>query len=656
MPFAADMDTEIDKTGFKHMKTKALTKAVWLKWHVNDCTLGPNAPDPSGGITSKETLTMPDNSIFHSTPKKNDAIAKHLRNVSKNEKEQTVINAATQEDLFCSKNIFTQLDRLSVNEAQQAKFAFLRRIEEYKKKRDEEVAQFIAKEEAKWLKIEQQRMEQLAAEKIKMKETLTTNKNQESDKENTSDQTYLNSKQDPINTQANPDTAKLIEEQRRLEEIRQRNSRFEVIFKNREKFMILYNLFLEKISHEDLKSFRAGEMSNAKTANETFSNLMTKCKGDTITDEDVEKSDSFVKILENLCQKAEEVLEKQIELRQKKMVEEEEEKLIKAEKEKQDKENTAKKQTLNCYDLYDSVQKFTNEVEVKLKDFLLDDSLKKFRNDCQKAVNIPVNAISPLDANHLNDKLKRLVTLLQGQTVTVSEKRISAGTHPLGVLYSMYFLANKIVKQGEHVVSSKPESSFAIASVTIAIWLEFPEFGKLLLAQFYKVCPYLIPKYWDKMPDQTEEEYFKKLGFLYSGGEKEDIDKFLKRQGGVVRLYAAIILSPLKKSLSNKPHPLPLSEAWRWTAAFISLKPRAFISATLLLDMLDVTGNAMLAAYGNQYRKMLHFICKMYLPEIEKVTPKGNGGPVMRLKSFLEGIVQGKNIAPPKGLLASNFW
>lgn len=43
------------------------------------------------------------------------------------------------------------------------------------------------------------------------------------------------------------------------------------------------------------------------------------------------------------------------------------------------------------------------------------------------------------------DKLKKLSTLLQGQYVTVADKRVSASNHPLGVFYCMNLLAEKIV-------------------------------------------------------------------------------------------------------------------------------------------------------------------------------------------------------------------
>uniref|UniRef100_T1HX99 mRNA export factor GLE1 n=1 Tax=Rhodnius prolixus TaxID=13249 RepID=T1HX99_RHOPR len=344
----------------------------------------------------------------------------------------------------------------------------------------------------------------------------------------------------------------------------------------------------------------------------------------------------------------------------------------------------------NYLEKYEKVTKYLREIEQKLKPFISDESLRKYRSDCQKAVNLPVNAISPVSAAHLMDKLKKLSTLLQGQYVTVADKRVSASNHPLGVFYCMNLLAEKIVKQGEQVVSSKPHAAFAIAAVTVALWIEFPDFGKLLLAHFYRKCPYLIPAYWEKEEDQTEEEFYKKLGFIYSGGELEEANMFLKRQGGIVKLYSSIIVTDVKKSMQSHNHPMGLGECWRLLVAFVKLEPKAEISATVLYDILDITGDAMVKAYRIQFHKLLHVICKSYLPKIvektyievvnflvettclplhlglfvyvqsklkAKVTPDGmRGGPLSRLKTFLESIAEGKMLQPPKGLLPPNFW
>lgn len=64
-------------------------------------------------------------------------------------------------------------------------------------------------------------------------------------------------------------------------------------------------------------------------------------------------------------------------------------------------------------------------------------------------------------------------------------------------------------------MSSKPDAAFAIASVALALWGDFPDFGNLLVAAFYEACPYLIPIYWDKEEGMSDVEYYKYVYIFY---------------------------------------------------------------------------------------------------------------------------------------------
>ena len=70
---------------------------------------------------------------------------------------------------------------------------------------------------------------------------------------------------------------------------------------------------------------------------------------------------------------------------------------------------------------------------------------KKYKFDLQKAVNIPVNAISSTSGAHLRDKLTRLGSLLIGNPVEVDNKRIAATQHPGGMAFCKDLFAKKIV-------------------------------------------------------------------------------------------------------------------------------------------------------------------------------------------------------------------
>jgi nucleoporin GLE1 len=63
----------------------------------------------------------------------------------------------------------------------------------------------------------------------------------------------------------------------------------------------------------------------------------------------------------------------------------------------------------------------------------------------QKVVNTPVNAISPVSAHHLRDKLVRLLKLISGQLVELGCGEIIASAHPEGIAFCKNLLAKKFV-------------------------------------------------------------------------------------------------------------------------------------------------------------------------------------------------------------------
>lgn len=67
------------------------------------------------------------------------------------------------------------------------------------------------------------------------------------------------------------------------------------------------------------------------------------------------------------------------------------------------------------------------------------DSMKKFRFECQKGINIPVNAISGLSREHLVDKYEKLYRLLDGKPP------VQANKHPEGIAFCKLTLAKKFV-------------------------------------------------------------------------------------------------------------------------------------------------------------------------------------------------------------------
>ncbi|ELU04060.1 hypothetical protein CAPTEDRAFT_225594 [Capitella teleta] len=300
---------------------------------------------------------------------------------------------------------------------------------------------------------------------------------------------------------------------------------------------------------------------------------------------------------------------------------------------------------------YLQLQKEMEAVEQSFVDLVKNPQLKNVRFDLQKGVNVPVNAVSGVSGPHLRDKLNKICTLLSGHPVDIGSKRITAQDHAGGVAYCKQLFAKKIVKQGDEQVSSKSEAAFPFAAVAAGVWAQYPDVGNMLLAFFHRKCPYTVPYYPSKKDQQTSEEYWTSLGYRYVDGELEKQDKFLKRMTGLIRLFAAIFVSPTPK---GQAHPHGMNHAWQWLTRVINISPRPDITATMLLEFLQVTGHSFLKCYGKQFAKLVQFIITDYLPEIRKVT-QGAGGPVSRLEIFLEGIIKNGRVDPPEGLISHGF-
>jgi hypothetical protein len=80
--------------------------------------------------------------------------------------------------------------------------------------------------------------------------------------------------------------------------------------------------------------------------------------------------------------------------------------------------------------LYISLQQYLNNVEVSYKNFKENNSLKDWRFECQKEVNICVNALSAGTADHLKDKLFRMSRIISGQHTEFGHGQVLASSHP----------------------------------------------------------------------------------------------------------------------------------------------------------------------------------------------------------------------------------
>lgn len=291
------------------------------------------------------------------------------------------------------------------------------------------------------------------------------------------------------------------------------------------------------------------------------------------------------------------------------------------------------------FEFYTKINTFYQEKVERVKVLQSDESMKKYRFDCQKNINIPVNAISAVSQQHIQDKFDKLFKFVTTQPA-------------LGRDYCILLMAKKFVGQGETTISSNPQAAFPVASVIVSLWKNIPEFGQLFLAYVFKECPFLVPYFIPQKKGQSIEEYSKVLGYRITDGQIETQEMYLKRQTGVARLYAAVMITNGRQQ-DGLSHPYGIDHAWRWLTNFIALDPLPDICATLIIEVLQIVGSDLWATYGKQFVKLLIYIQQYYFPKLSAVD---EGGPKARFELLLNKFIREGQIQKPQGMLPPGFW
>ena len=90
---------------------------------------------------------------------------------------------------------------------------------------------------------------------------------------------------------------------------------------------------------------------------------------------------------------------------------------------------------------------------------------------------------------------QRLTDVLQRLSATIEARKGGdpAVSYTAKLLNDPALAAKKLAKQGEEVVSSDPKSAFPAATLALALWDRYPDFGPLLLGYMFECCPFLVP-------------------------------------------------------------------------------------------------------------------------------------------------------------------
>lgn len=296
---------------------------------------------------------------------------------------------------------------------------------------------------------------------------------------------------------------------------------------------------------------------------------------------------------------------------------------------------------------------FKNLTNVKNVPFVNNPTTKLFRQNIIKVINTLINTISSINTTHLAEKYNKLNALLSGNLVCVANTQVMIGRNKEALLFCMETLAAKIISYAEEVICVKTQFAYEIAAIITKLWSVHQQFGKILFAQIKHKCPLLTPFCYPVAKSLTYEQLdHKSFGYMFDSSGNVELDaKYLKRMTGIVRLYAALIVTSSKYNLPV----IGLSQAWIFVAGTLNQNPAVDVTATILAEFLNIVGFAMHQAYGNQFIKLLQYINTQYLKKIILVTPVGHGGPITRLNSFISKCLSIGSIEEPTGILSFDF-
>ncbi|KAG0251449.1 hypothetical protein BG011_007603 [Mortierella polycephala] len=209
-----------------------------------------------------------------------------------------------------------------------------------------------------------------------------------------------------------------------------------------------------------------------------------------------------------------------------------------------------------------------------------------------------------------------------------------------GYNWIMNAAAKKFVTQAEKETEVRVAPAFPIAQVVVLLFQNHPLFLDVLMARFIKKCPYVIPKYFAKEPNESPDDYLRKIGYRRHDKGWENEAQYNARQCGIFTLYCAIMqtIPPAGENL------YPISNAWTWMARIINMPPRP-ITPALLAVFVEVCGERYLSTYRNQANKVLRLLMQDFIPLI----PKEGVSASTRLKTKLEDFYSTGRLPVPEG-------
>jgi hypothetical protein len=102
---------------------------------------------------------------------------------------------------------------------------------------------------------------------------------------------------------------------------------------------------------------------------------------------------------------------------------------------------------------------------------------------------------------------------------------------PNGMVFVVRLLAFRFVKKAETEILSEKKGFIPLATIAFSICKKCPEWGSLVQAYFYKLCPFLVPFSFPR-EQLSLQEYCSSLGYELKGSDSTVLTEMVARVKG----------------------------------------------------------------------------------------------------------------------------
>ncbi|CAL4111798.1 unnamed protein product, partial [Meganyctiphanes norvegica] len=195
-----------------------------------------------------------------------------------------------------------------------------------------------------------------------------------------------------------------------------------------------------------------------------------------------------------------------------------------------------------------------DDLKLSLQEF--EDAAQRVSNsdklDLKKALAM-LNQFNAGNPTNNRDKLSKVIMLLSGRPIVYVDKSIGTDNQPDKVKFVQNNVALQIIKIGHDKQATNTVNIGMYAWVISNVWKAFPVMGNLFLHRFYETCPYLLPRNVSQNLGQSEEEFYKAMGYRITSEACEKQDNYVTRMGAAAQLYGLVValMAKYKISLSD---------------------------------------------------------------------------------------------------------